>query len=134
MGNTHAFGRLDADSAGRLLLRLYDGALASMTAARERVAAGDCPGKGGHISRAMDLLAELTRSLDLGHGLARNLAVLYLCCTARLLRASARMETGPLDVAVSILAALRQAFAGALPPARRGAQRARVLAFGVAAR
>ncbi|MDO5483692.1 MAG: flagellar export chaperone FliS [Desulfovibrionaceae bacterium] len=127
MGNILPFRRLKAEDNAYLLLRLYDGALLSINGARRQMVIRDYSGKGRHIARAMDILAELSRSLDREHRLAHNLANLYLLCTAKLLQASSRLETAPLDTAATIIGRLRGAVSTAMSPRRE--RPARVLRF-----
>ena len=75
---------------GQLLLMLYDGALTFIQQARTKMIANDYAGKGILISKVIDIINELSASLnmDKGGSLAVNLNNLYLLCTARLLRAN----------------------------------------------
>ena len=60
---------------GQLLLLLYDGALRFLQQAREKMLAKDYAGKGVYISKALDIIGELSSSLNMEKGgeLATNL-------------------------------------------------------------
>ena len=98
---------------GQLLLMLYDGALTFIQQARTKMIANDYAGKGILISKVIDIINELSASLniDKGGSLAVNLNNLYLLCTARLLRANLKMDMDSLNSVESILAGLRGAYA-----------------------
>ncbi|MBQ3059332.1 MAG: flagellar protein FliS [Desulfovibrio sp.] len=127
MGNILPFRQRRAEEPAHLLLRLYDDALLSIGAARSQMTARNYVDKGRHISRAIEILTELSRTLDQESRLAHNLAGLYLLCTAKLLQASSRMETEPLDSSAAIIGKLRDAVAVALQSP--GDQPARILKF-----
>lgn len=97
----------------RLLLLLYDGALKFLTQARERILQGDVGGKGVFLSKALDVLTELTASLnqEVGGELAKNLRQLYLLCSAKLLRANLTQNLGLIDEVSVVLTDLREAYA-----------------------
>ena len=77
---------------GQLLLLLYDGALRFLQQAREKMLAKDYAGKGVYISKALDIIGELSSSLNMEKGgeLATNLNNLYFLCIYR----HARSPTG----------------------------------------
>ena len=108
---------------GQLLLMLYDGALTFIQQARAKMIANDYAGKGILISKVIDIINELSASLnmDKGGSLAVNLNNLYLLCTARLLRANLKMDLESLDSVESILTGLRGAYAQIIetPEARK---------------
>ncbi len=108
---------------GQLLLMLYDGALKYLQQARDKMLAKDFAGKGILISKVIDIVNELSGSLnmDKGGSLAVNLNNLYILCTARLLQANLKMNVESLDSVVQILSGLRGAYAQILetPEARR---------------
>lgn len=108
---------------GQLLLMLYDGALTFIQQARTKMIANDYAGKGILISKVIDIINELSASLnmDKGGSLAVNLNNLYLLCTARLLRANLKMDMDSLNSVESILSGLRGAYAQIIetPEARK---------------
>lgn len=110
---------------GQLLLMLYDGALSYLQQARDKMLAKDFAAKGIFISKVIDIVNELSASLnmDKGGSLAENLNNLYLLCTARLLQANLKMNVEQLDSVAHILSGLRGAYAQIIetPEARRAA-------------
>lgn len=111
---------------GNLLLMLYDGALRYLQQARDKMIAKDYAGKGILISRVIDIVNELSGSLNMekGGSLAVNLNNLYILCTARLLQANLKMNVESLDSVVGILSGLRSAYAQILdtPEAKKASQ------------
>lgn len=98
---------------GRLLLMLYDGALKFLQQAREKMLEKDYAAKGILISKVIDIVNELSSSLNMERGgdLAVNLSNLYFLCTARLLEANLKMSVERLDSVSQILSGLRSAYA-----------------------
>lgn len=98
---------------GQLLIMLYDGALRFLAQARDKILAKDYAAKGVLISKTIDIINELSSSLNLekGGSLATNLNNLYILCTARLLQANLKMNVESLDSVVQILSGLRSAYA-----------------------
>lgn len=117
--------KVNTTDQGQLLLMLYDGALNYLQQARDKMLARDFAGKGILISKVIDIVNELSSSLnmDKGGSLAVNLNNLYILCTARLLQANLKMNVESLDSVVQILSGLRGAYAQILetPEARRAA-------------
>lgn len=97
---------------GHLLIMLYDGALKFLAQAREKMIARDFAAKGILISKVIDIINELSGSLNMekGGSLATNLNNLYVLCTARLLRANLKLDLDSLDSVVKILEGLRSAY------------------------
>ncbi|MDR1778086.1 MAG: flagellar export chaperone FliS [Desulfovibrio sp.] len=110
---------------GQLLIMLYDGALNYLQQARDKILAKDYAAKGILISKVIDIVNELSSSLNMERGgdLAVNLNNLYLLCTARLLQANLKMNVESLDSVTHILSGLRGAYAQILgnPEARKTA-------------
>lgn len=98
---------------GHLLLMLYDGALKFLQQAREKMLEKDYAAKGILISKVIDIVNELSSSLNMERGgeLATNLSNLYFLCTARLLEANLKMSVERLDSVSQILSGLRSAYA-----------------------
>ncbi len=105
--------KVSTTDQGRLLLMLYDGALQFLQQAREKMLEKDYAAKGLLISRVIDIVNELSGSLNMEKGgtLAENLNNLYFLCTARLLQANLKMDVKQLDSVVGILSGLRSAYA-----------------------
>lgn len=111
--NAYFQTRVSTTDQGQLLIMLYDGALRYLAQARDKIIAKDYAGKGVLISKVIDIINELSASLNLekGGSLATNLNNLYVLCTARLLQANLKMNLESLDSVVQILSGLRSAYA-----------------------
>lgn len=105
--------KVGTTNQGQLLLMLYDGALKFLQQAREKMLEKDYAAKGILISKALDIVAELSGSLNMEKGgdLAVNLSNLYFLCMARLLEANLKMNVERLDSVCEILSGLRSAYA-----------------------
>lgn len=102
----------------RLILMLFDGAIAAVSLARIHMAAGEIPQKGAAISKAIDLISNgLLASLDMEAGgeLAERLAALYDYMTQRLLFANLKNSLATLDEVMELLTSLREAWAQIAP-------------------
>jgi flagellar protein FliS len=107
-----------------VIVKLYEGALRFIRAARAHQEAGQIAGRATAIAKALAIVNELQHSLNLERGgeIARNLDSLYFFVTDRLLEANLRGTTAPLDVATSILSTLNEAWVEiARRPAEAGA-------------
>lgn len=117
--------KVNTTDQGQLLIMLYDGALRYLAQARDKMLAKDYAAKGVLISKVIDIINELSSSLNLekGGSLATNLSNLYVLCTARLLQANLKMNMESLDSVVQILSGLRSAYAQILdtPEAKKAA-------------
>ncbi len=115
--------KVSTTDQGQLLLLLYDGALKYLQQAREKMLINDYAAKGIFISKVLDIINELTNTLNLekGGSLAENLNNLYFLCTTRLLQANLKMNVEQLDNVASILSGLRSAYAEIIetPEARK---------------
>ena len=107
---------------GQLLIMLYDGALRFLAKARQKILEKNYAEKGILISRVLDIITELSSSLNMNEGgeLSENLRNLYFLCTTRLLQANLKMDVEPLDSVVNVITGLRDAYAEVLnrPEAR----------------
>lgn len=118
--------KVSTTDQGHLLIMLYDGALSYLQQAREKMLAKDYAAKGILISKVIDIISELSGSLNLERGgsLAVNLSNLYVLCTARLLQANLKLDLEALDSVVHMLSGLRSAYAQIIdtPDARKAAE------------
>lgn len=123
--NAYFQTKVSTTDQGQLLIMLYDGALRYLAQAREKIEAKDFAAKGVLISKVIDIINELSSSLNLekGGSLATNLNNLYVLCTARLLQANLKLDLKALDSVVQILSGLRSAYAQIIetPEAKRAA-------------
>lgn len=111
--NAYFQTKVNTTDQGQLLIMLYDGALRYIAQARDKIIAQDYAAKGVLISKVIDIINELSASLNLekGGSLATNLNNLYILCTARLLQANLKMSLESLDSVAQILSGLRSAYA-----------------------
>ncbi len=104
---------IETASPERLVLALYDGAIAATTRASEALEAGGDP-EGAHreLVRAQSIVLELRMALDLDRGgeIAANLASLYAFCLERLIRANVAKDPEPLGAVLRVLEDLRDAW------------------------
>ncbi len=123
--NAYFQTKVSTTDQGQLLIMLYDGALRYLAQARDKILAKDYAAKGVLISKVIDIINELSSSLNLekGGSLATNLNNLYILCTARLLQANLKMNVESLDSVTQILSGLRSAYAQIVetPEARKAA-------------
>lgn len=107
-----------------LVVKLYDGALASTAAAREAMVRKDLVVRRSAMNKAMAIVSELQNTLDLERGgkIAAELDGLYTYVLSRLLEAIARQDVAPIDDAHRVLSVLREAWqqiaTGAAPVAQ----------------
>jgi flagellar secretion chaperone FliS len=92
-----------------LVVMLYDGALASCTAATEALARRDIPARRAALSKAMAIVGQLQGTLDMtGGGVgATELDELYTWITGRFVEAAVRQDPAPLQEARRVLEILR---------------------------
>lgn len=104
----------------RLVLMLFDGAVAAVSAARAHLLAGQTARKGELIGKAVNIVMNgLLASLDKGHGgaLADHLAELYEYIALKLVRSGAADDAAGLDEAIRLLSELRSAWEQIASPA-----------------
>ncbi|WP_027721397.1 flagellar export chaperone FliS [Maridesulfovibrio zosterae] len=104
-------------SKGELLLMLYDAAIKFMKQAKIKIDEKDYAAKGILISKAIEVISELTSSLnkEKGGSLAENLSQLYLFCNTRLLQANLKMDTTKLDEVITIIDGIASAYREIIP-------------------
>src|SRR3569623_2604699 len=103
-----------AASPQRLIVMLYDGALAALAEARAHITAGRTAQKGRAIGKAISIVDEgLKAALDVGQGgdIARSLMQLYDYVSRRLRIANLRDDVALIDEANQLLTELRGAWA-----------------------
>lgn len=97
----------------RLVMMLFDGAIAAISLARIHLEAGNVAEKGSSISKAINLIDDgLKASLDVEAGgeLAERLAALYDYMSQRLLFANLKNNLAALDEVSELLGSLREAW------------------------
>ncbi|MDR1241619.1 MAG: flagellar export chaperone FliS [Deltaproteobacteria bacterium] len=100
-------------SPGELVILLYDGAVKFLNRAKKFIAERDYARKGIAISKAMDIINELSSTLnrDKGGELAENLYKLYFWCNTRLAMANLKLDAEIVDSVIKVLSGLRSAYA-----------------------
>jgi flagellar protein FliS len=102
----------------RLVLMLFEGALAAIAQARLKLSAGDVAGRGKAISKAISIVQDgLRNSLDVQKGgeLAERLSALYEYVTMRLLDANLHARQEALDEAAHLISELHAGWAAIAP-------------------
>jgi flagellar protein FliS len=96
----------------RLVAILYDLVITTIDKARECCQTGDIVGRGRFVSKAVEVLVELTNGLDeeAGGELARNYGRLYEYCQRRLLQAHAQQSEAMLREVQDLISELREAW------------------------
>jgi flagellar protein FliS len=97
-------------SKSGLVIKLYDGAIKFLNLSTDAAHAGKLDKKGEYLGRAMAIIEELDRSLDMkvGGEIAANLHKLYVFMNTRLARASIREDATPIRHVISLLNELNQ--------------------------
>jgi flagellar protein FliS len=110
----HAYqkNKYETASPHRLILMLYDGALANLNRARQALDSGQKQQAHQYIQKAQDIVFELLACLNEEQGgeIAQNLKRLYLYVIEQLVRANIRKKSDMLTEAEDILRQLRGAW------------------------
>lgn len=104
---------VETASPHKLILMLFDGAVAAINIAKFEMASGEIAKKGTSISKAIDIITNgLRASLDMEAGgeLAERLSALYEYMSQRLLFANLKNSTATLDEVLELLISLRSAW------------------------
>ena len=112
-----------------LVCLLYSKAIEKLNQAVSHLDSGDIEERSKAISRAMEILLELTSSLDgeAGGEIATNLARLYQYIFERLAEANAQQKRAPLEEAIRLLSTLYEGWQQAKPRAENEPVRANSL-------
>ena len=96
----------------RLVQLLYRGALDSIASARRHLKLGEIRARSRAITKAMRIVTELARSLNMAEGgeVSRNLARLYGYVLRLLMKANSEQSDAPLAEAERLLGALAEAW------------------------
>jgi flagellar protein FliS len=108
----------------KLVQMLYRGAMQAIADARAKLAMGDIKGRSAAVTKAVEILAELSSSLDHERGgeLSASLAALYDFAQRHLLAGNQEQADRPLAEAGRVLETLGEAWMGlAVPPPGRAA-------------
>lgn len=104
---------VETASPHKLILMLFDGAVAAINIAKFEMISGEIAKKGASISKAIDIITNgLRASLDIEAGgeLAERLSALYEYMSQRLLFANLKNSTATLDEVLELLISLRSAW------------------------
>ncbi len=96
----------------QLVVMLYDGAIRFLSIARERMVAGDVPGRHEFMLKGQNIINGLMGTLDLDKGgqVAYNLRRLYVFMYERLVEANLFDRVEDIDLVVSMLSELRESW------------------------
>lgn len=97
---------------GRLIVLLYEGAIKFLREAVKANEAGDIPAKANFINRALDIIGELSQSLNMQEGgqIAFNLKRIYQFWTDHLLKAKIGRDSAPMEDVIEMLESLIEAW------------------------
>ena len=97
---------------GRLIILLYEGAIKFLREAVRAQSEGDIPAKAGFINRTLDIITELSQSLNMQDGgeIAQNLKRIYQFWIDYLIRAKVGRETQPLEDVAEMMSTLIEAW------------------------
>ncbi len=97
---------------GRLIVLLYEGAVKFLRESVRAQAEGDIPAKANFINRALDIISELSQSLNMQDGgdIAFNLKRIYQFWTDHLLRAKITRDTKAMDDVIEMMSSLIEAW------------------------
>ncbi len=120
MANQNYGKYLEAEVFGadpvKLVCMLYRGAIEATGAARRHLAAGEISARSRQIMRALEILRELSRSLDPQYEeISRPLRDLYAYMQMRLIEANAKQIDAPLQEVEQLLATLNEGWKAAIP-------------------
>ncbi len=105
---------IDERNKPKVLLKAFEGLIASVEAAKAAIARKDYERKYRELSRIRLVIFMLESSLDMSYGsIPENLSSLYRYILRRIQEVNATMDVGVLDECKSILTVLHQAFSQA---------------------
>tara|TARA_Y100001934_G_C12247557_1_gene723416 strand:+ start:414 stop:821 length:408 start_codon:yes stop_codon:yes gene_type:complete len=114
--NKYQRNQILLSNPGQVLLALYDGAIRFARWSRVHIENGDHQAKGENISKTMDVLAELSATLnhEAAPELGEQLDMIYNYLLGRLWEASRDMSVEPIDEVILHLEKLRQTWGEAV--------------------
>lgn len=97
-----------------LVVMLYDGALAFMTAAQDAIRRGDIPARKIALSKTLAIVSELqsTLNMDQGGEIAASLDELYRWSSVRLIDAAVQNDPAPIEEVAQVFRTLRDGWDG----------------------
>lgn len=114
--NAYKQTAINTASKEQLVLMLYDGIIRFSEQGRSAIENKEIEKKQQSLTRAQNIIFELTNSLDFEHGgeIATNLSRLYSYAIRRLVDANMKNDTTGIDETQNIFRNLREAWAGAM--------------------
>ena len=103
---------ITTQSRGRLIVLLYDGAIKFMKLAIQEIEAGNWAAKGHYLSRAQDIITELSSVLDpeAGGEIAQSLRQLYAYMHRRLYQANAKRDPQMVREVITLMEDLNESW------------------------
>lgn len=97
---------------GRLIVLLYEGAIKFLREAVRAQAEGDIPAKSNFINRALDIIGELSQSLNMQDGgdIAFNLKRIYQFWADHLIKAKVARDSQAMEDVVEMMSSLIEAW------------------------
>lgn len=97
---------------GRLIVLLYEGAIKFLREAAEAQKTGDIPAKSNFVNRALDIISELSQSLNMNDGgdIAQNLRRIYQFWTDHLLKAKVVRDSRAMEDVIAMMSSLIEAW------------------------
>ena len=101
---------VESETPLALVVMLYDGAIASVTRARDGAARNDLKTRRDGLSQAMAIVNQLQSSLDMSAGgdLSQSLDSLYTFLVSRMVEANTKKDANALDEVHRLLCTLRE--------------------------
>jgi flagellar protein FliS len=114
--NQYQQNHVQTASKEQILIMLYDGAVRFIRQAREGIESEDLKAKLEGIGRAVNILTELSNTLDfeVGGEIAENLDALYSYMSRELIMANARNDLAPLQIVEDMLLDLKDGWLQAI--------------------
>ena len=110
--NQYRENEISTSSQGRLILMMYEGAIKFATMALQNIEKGDIAGQGKYITKAHDIINELSLALDLKKGgeVVHRLESLYQFMLSQLTLANIKSDRKALEMVIKILSPLAEAW------------------------
>lgn len=93
----------------RLIIMLYEGVVRFNKCAQKAIKEGDVQARNNSINRSLDILGELTSSLNMEQGgeVAKNLSRLYDFSVQQLMLANMKNESAPIEAVTKVINELK---------------------------
>lgn len=100
-------------TAGEMLLKLYDGVITQLNAAKQFHGEKDFEKSNEALQKAQRILNYLNQTLDFQYEISNNLSALYDYFIRRLVDANLHKDNAPIDEVLPMVEELRETFAQA---------------------